>query len=192
MTKEELIKNYPWIEMIENNTRVLWYDMLPEGWRTAFGELFFSELNDALLKTFPEGIPDDFHILDIKEKWGKLRVSLSHDSEYINDVLFKYEYISSFICIDCGAPYPFAQMTYGSWVMPLCERCYVGNNSNELNKWHTSYLQTVLRDSISVRNGPEDKISVAVFSGKGTTEREIEIKSTWEKIFNSYVERTIV
>ena len=192
MTKEELIKNYPWIEMIENNTRVLWYDMLPEGWRTAFGELFFSELNEALLKTFPEGIPDDFHILDIKEKWGKLRVSLSHDSEYINDVLFKYEYISSFICIDCGAPYPFAQMTYGSWVMPLCERCYVGNNSNELNKWHTSYLQTVLRDSISVRNGPEDKISVAVFSGKGTTEREIEIKSTWEKIFNSYVERTIV
>lgn len=192
MTKEELIKNYPWIEMIENNTRVLWYDMLPEGWRIAFGELFFSELNEALLKTFPEGIPDDFHILDIKEKWGKLRVSLSHDSEYINDVLFKYEYISSFICIDCGAPYPFAQMTYGSWVMPLCERCYVGNNSNELNKWHTSYLQTVLRDSISVRNGPEDKISVAVFSGKGTTEREIEIKSTWEKIFNSYVERTIV
>lgn len=192
MTKEELIKNYPWIEMIENNTRVLWYDMLPEGWRTSFGELFFSELNEALLKTFPEGIPDDFHILDIKEKWGKLRVSLSHDSEYINDVLFKYEYISSFICIDCGAPYPFAQMTYGSWVMPLCERCYVGNNSNELNKWHTSYLQTVLRDSISVRNGPEDKISVAVFSGKGTTEREIEIKSTWEKIFNSYVERTIV
>ena len=192
MTKEELIKNYPWIEMIENNTRVLWYDMLPEGWRIAFGELFFSELNEALLKTFPEGIPDDFHILDIKEKWGKLRVSLSHDSEYINDVLFKYEYISSFICIDCGAPYPFAQMTYGSWVMPLCERCYVGNNSNELNKWHTSYLLTVLRDSISVRNGPEDKISVAVFSGKWTTEREIEIKSTWEKIFNSYVERTIV
>lgn len=192
MTKEELIKNYPWIEMIENNTRVLWYDMLPEGWRIAFGELFFGELNEALLKTFPEGIPDDFHILDIKEKWGKLRVSLSHDSEYINDVLFKYEYISSFICIDCGAPYPFAQMTYGSWVMPLCERCYVGNNSNELNKWHTSYLQTVLRDSISVRNGPEDKISVLVFSGKGTTEREIEIKSTWEKIFNSYVERTIV
>lgn len=192
MTKEELIKNYPWIEMIENNTRVLWYDMLPEGWRIAFGELFFSELNEALLKTFPEGIPDDFHILDIKEKWGKLRVSLSYDSEYINDVLFKYEYISSFICIDCGAPYPFAQMTYGSWVMPLCERCYVGNNSNELNKWHTSYLQTVLRDSISVRNGPEDKISVLVFSGKGTTEREIEIKSTWEKIFNFYVERTIV
>lgn len=192
MTKEELIKNYPWIEMLENNTRVLWYDMIPEGWRIAFGELFFSELDEALLKTFPEGIPDDFHILDIKEKWGKLRVSLSHESEYINDVLFKYEYISSFVCIDCGAPYPFAQMTYGSWIMPLCERCYIGNNSNELNKWHISYLQTVLKDSISVHNGPEETIEVTVWKGNEKSHRKINIKETWEKIFESYVDRTVV
>lgn len=187
-----LIEKYPWLKVSENDTKNSWADFIPAGWFCSFGEFFLEDLDIALKKTYPDGIPEDFHILNIKEKWGKLRVYLSHDSEYIEDVLCKYEYISSFVCIECGAPYPFAQMTYGSWIMPLCERCYVGNNYSELNKWHVSYLQTVLKDSISVSNGPEDKLVISVINEKGKTEREIEIKSTWEKIFNSYVEKTIV
>lgn len=193
---ETLVEKYPWLKLSEDNIKTSWADFMPEGWRKAFGEFFFDDLNSALKVAYPDGLPDDFRILNLKEKWGKLTVYLTSEPEVVSDILFKYEYISSFVCMVCGAPYPFAQMTYGSWVMPLCERCYIGNRSDDINKYHLAYIQTTLRDSYSVCNGPEDFITItttrSTSDGIVESQRTIDIKDTWEKIFDSYVQRTIV
>ena len=190
MNREELVNKYPWLK--EQSLVHSWADQIPEGWNIAFGELFFEDLDKAIKESYPDGIPDTFHIQDIKEKWGKLRVYLTQETDKIRDVLYIYEYLSSFVCIVCGAPYPFAQMTYDGWVMPLCERCYLGQNITNLDKYHTSYLQTVMKDCITVFKGPEDFITVESYDGENFIERKIETKNTWGRIFQRFIDRTVV
>lgn len=188
-SKEQMLDKYPWL----NVGMTSWIDMMPEGWYASFGEFFFEDLDAALKESYPDGLPEDFRILDIKEKWGSLRVYLTHEPQPVSDVLYKYQYISSFVCLMCGAPYPFAHMTYDGWVMPLCERCYIGKGSViQFDKYHNSYLRTVLRDSISVAEGPEDYITIECSDGKEKKERKIEIKETWKKIFQEYVRKTVI
>lgn len=188
----ELIKKYPWLKVSEDETQHSWADLMPQGWRVAFGDFFFEDLDNALKTAYPDGIPKDFRIIDLKEKWGKLTVYLTNEPEVVSDVLWKYEYISSFVCIICGAPYPFAQMTYDGWVMPLCERCYVGKHGADFDEYHKAYLQTVLKDSLSVCEGPEDFITIICSGSNGESEKKIEIKETWKKIFEQYVQNVLV
>ena len=189
----ELIKKYPWLKVSKDETQHSWADLMPQGWRVAFGGFFFEDLDEALKTAYPDGIPEDFRIMDLKEKWGKLTVYLTSEPEVVSDVLWKYEYISSFVCIICGAPYPFAQMTYDGWVMPQCERCYVGRHGAEFDEYHKAYLQTVLKDSLSVCEGPEDFITIVCSKPNGMTyEKKIEIKETWKKIFEQYVQNVLV
>lgn len=184
MNKEELIKKYSWSEP--------WIDQMPKGWLASFGDFFFEDLQEALEKSFPDGVPEDFRILQLKEKWGKLRVYLTHEPELVNDVLYAYEYISSFVCINCGLPYPFAQMTYDGWVEPLCEMCYYEQHPDKIDINCTAYLQTVLKDSISVLMGPEDYISIEQYDGEKYTQHKICIKDKWRKIFERFVQTTVV
>ena len=188
----ELIKKYPWLKVSKDETQHSWADLIPKGWRVAFGDFFFEDLDEALKTAYPDGIPEDFRIMDLKEKWGKLTVYLTSEPEVVSDVLWKYEYISSFVCIICGAPYPFAQMTYDGWVMPQCERCYVGRHGAEFDEYHKAYLQTVLKDSLSVCEGPEDFITIICSGPNGKSEKKIEIKETWKKIFEQYVQNVLV
>ena len=192
MDNVQLVEKYPWMKIVDPDDCVYtWAELMPQGWYKAFGELFFEDLDKALKESYPEGIPEDFQLLDLKEKWGSLRVYLSSEPRLVSDVLYKYEYISSFICIECGIPYPFAHMTYDGWVMPLCEKCYISDRT-EIEQCHKNYLQTVLKDSISVCKGPEDYITIDCYDGKEHTERKIDIKTTWDKIFEGYVQRTLV
>ena len=192
MNKELLIEKYPWLKLKDEDPQHTWIDLMPKGWFVAFGEFFFEDLDHALMESYPEGIPEDFHITDIKEKWGTLRVYMTHHPEAVRDVVFTYEYLSSFVCIVCGAPYPFAQMTYDGWIMPMCEKCYIGDSINEFEKYHNMYLQTVLKDCLTVAEGPKDFITIESFDGENEVDRKIDVKRVWEKIFQAYVERTIV
>lgn len=192
MNNKELLRKYPWLKFSDDSSDGCWADMIPIGWLESFGEFLLEDLDTALKNSYPEGLPEDFRILDIKEKWGSLRVYLTHEPEPVSDVLYRYQYISSFVCMICGAPYPFAHMTYDGWVVPLCERCYVGKNNVDPDKYCNSYRRTVLRDSISVSEGPEDSITVGCSNGDERTQRVIEIKSTWKKVFQAYVMKTVV
>lgn len=197
MNNKELAERYPWLWLREDfrsdSEEILtWADMIPTGWYTAFGELLFEDLDRALKESYPEGIPEDFVILDVKEKWGRLVIYLSEETRLVRDVLLTYEYLSSFVCISCGVPYPFSHMTYEGWVMPLCEKCFSKKCRKDLDN-NNRYLQTILKDSISVFKGPEKYLELNVLKGDGTEEKQqINIHPTWKRIVEKYVNQTLV
>jgi hypothetical protein len=127
-----LKRKYPWLfktwdykkrayVFLKNPLNSMYYDM-PRGWRIAFGNDLLRDL-DALLKSVPGWI-DDYHIDQIKEKFGSLRW---YDSGYPEEVgilykriMAKYEVLSGLTCLGCGKP---ATHYSRGWIAPLCDSC---------------------------------------------------------------------
>ena len=97
-------------------------DMMPNGWRIAFGELMCEELKEELSKF---DFIDEFHFIDIKEKWGQLRIV--HNGVplgcNVEEILSKYQYLSENICCRCGKP--DVPMTNYGWISPYCKECFI-------------------------------------------------------------------
>ena len=124
MTDKELIERYPWLrvcslykkgEFIDGTM----LDYMPKGWRAAFGEQMCEEINNEIL-TWDKTEREQFHVAQIKEKWGGLRFYVSHGSKKLYEIIDKYEQMSKFICIDCGAP---ATKMSTRWISPYCDEC---------------------------------------------------------------------
>ena len=100
-----------------------WYDDIPEGWRKAFGKQLTKDLYTCLKKY---NHLHDFHFVDIKEKWGSLRLAhslLVNDrkcEEELDYITAKYEFMSYGYCIHCGKP--ARHVTHG-WVSFICDDC---------------------------------------------------------------------
>ena len=87
---------------------------MPEGWYKAFGKMFIKELIDELEK---DNYLDDFEILQIKEKYGGLRIYIGSAPEAIHRLIDEYEELSYNYCQICGKP----GKTYDNgWIMTLC------------------------------------------------------------------------
>lgn len=127
MTNKELCNKYPWLirrsrftdEIIDEAYEWTELDDMPDGWRTAFGEQMCKEMNDEML-TWPEDEYNSFRILDIKEKYGALRVYVRHETPKLHEIIQKYSRISENICIDCGKP---AHWISKGWICPYCDDC---------------------------------------------------------------------
>lgn len=102
-----------------------------DGWVNSFIPQLKDELFD-LLGSYVE----QFNVLEIKEKFGKLVVCWNFDldglqNEYVQDVeelyeqienlLHKYADLSSKTCIICGEP---GIMRDDYWITPWCDKCY--------------------------------------------------------------------
>ena len=94
-------------------------DSMPEGWRKAFGNMMMEELREVLVE---ENFLDGFRILEIKEKWGELRLYTNYHNDKIERIIKKYSTLSKNICIHCGRP--DTRMTGGGWYSPICEECH--------------------------------------------------------------------
>ena len=92
-------------------------DQMPEGWRIAFGEQLCAELMQELERY---DCVDDFRIVQLKEKFGMLRLYTNFSTDGIDDVIDKYTEISKRTCIRCGKP--ATHITCG-WIEPWCEDC---------------------------------------------------------------------
>jgi len=103
-------------------------EFLPEGWVDTFVPELKNELADAL-----GSYVDDFVVLQIKEKYGALRMYWHWaDKDYADDeakdlsalyneieaVIGKYERISEKTCVVCGAD---ATKFTTAWVLPVCD-----------------------------------------------------------------------
>ena len=120
----DYIKKYPWARL-----RALWsmeideerdaMDDMPEGWKIAFGDLMFEELDEAI---FRENLQDDFVVEQVKEKFGGLRFYVNVANESIWDIIDKYEAISEHVCIECGKP--DVPMLNTAWISPMCPECF--------------------------------------------------------------------
>lgn len=139
-----LIDKYPWLSLnrewfwseeeseyngyyknVEEDYMLTWLDMIPDGWRLAFGLDMVEELDKEIKKW---SCLDQFIIMDIKEKWGTLRVDISAEpvGSNIHDILDKYVELSYDTCVMCGKKAKYFSRGY---ILPLCEDC-----KNKINK----------------------------------------------------------
>lgn len=106
-------------------------NFLYDGWVNSFIPQLKDELFD-LLGSYVE----QFNVLQIKEKFGKLTVYWNFNldglqDEYVQDIedlyeqiedlLHKYEELSSKTCIICGE---LGDMRDDYWITPWCDKCY--------------------------------------------------------------------
>lgn len=127
MGNKELIEKYPfltvrnvWTDEILD-TEYTQFDMIPDGWRKAFGMQMIEELNSILVKA---GCIDDYRIIQIKEKFGALRwydngIPKNAFEEY-TAWADKYSELSARVCINCGKP---ATKLSRGWICPYCDDC---------------------------------------------------------------------
>jgi len=132
---KQLIAKYPWLlprnrwtgEVIDDyDYSYTELDDMPDGWRAAFGEQMCEEIQQALNVMEPD-VANTFRIMQIKEKYGFLHFYTNWLTDQIREIIYKYEEISKYTCIRCGAP--ATQITTG-WICPFCDKCaevYHGN-----------------------------------------------------------------
>lgn len=93
------------------------WDAMPAGWNKAFGKQYLKELKKQLKK---DKMLYKFRIMDLKEKYGTLRLYVNYGSKELYNIIDKYESLSWNTCIECGKP---ATHTSKGWISPYCEEC---------------------------------------------------------------------
>lgn len=81
------------------------------------GKGWWSILEACLPKLKDAGVQQ---IVQIKEKFGSLRLYVSNSSELIRQLIDDAESATSVTCEFCGAP---GSPRYGGWVKTLCDKC---------------------------------------------------------------------
>lgn len=113
---------YPWLTEEDS-----WADEIPIGWRDSF----FENMCDDLISALGDYV-DNFEIIQLKEKYGSIRLYWNWKDENIfteeqihnltntiRDVISKYEAISYHTCVRCG------KLSTGytkPWILPVCDK----------------------------------------------------------------------
>ena len=71
------------------------YDNISDGWKKAFGKQLSKDLRKVLKE---ENCLHSFYFVDIKEKWGSLRLSGAFTTDKIDEVIEYYELLSRCYC----------------------------------------------------------------------------------------------
>ena len=96
-----LYLQFPFIQFYKGCTIL---DDMPIGWKKAFGVQMCREIKDALLRNGGRKALKQYHVDQVKEKYGSLRWYDSYGNDEVNDIIAKYECISYYTCVDCGRP----------------------------------------------------------------------------------------
>lgn len=152
-----------WKEKILNN--------MPKGWVDAFGDLLCEELSKV--------VSDDFDILEVKEKFGSLRIYYGGTvSDEVRNIIMKYEYISKYICHQCGKP--DVRMIDIGYIIPCCDNCYYNFYYKDL-----LYADVAIKYTVFI---PNHMLTHKYFNGEWT-EEQIDISETVAKIRARWIER---
>ena len=165
-----LMERYPFIRGYADFTD---YNLIPRGWRKAFGLDLLENIREILIKY---AIPlNTLHFADIKEKYGELRMYADFDFDFdasheawkeINDTIDDYSVVSRNVCICCGRP--DSGITKGYWIEPICESCW---------NCHSPYDESVTLGKI-----PDTYTIKHYSSEKGDWNEERNIKDKADKI----------
>lgn len=102
----------------QNKIQVLIEDT-PEGWWKAFGGDMLKDFYEAWTHLDDEQ-KEEFSFLQVKEKFGELRIYACPFTSEMNEICHKYESKSRFVCIDCGER---ATKVSNGWISPYCDKC---------------------------------------------------------------------
>ena len=125
LRNKKLVKRYPWIAPVGwkwnkvKDYSYTMYDDVPIGWKRAFGKIMLEEYREVLIRNH---YLKDFQWVEVKEKYGTLRLYSNGAPMEVLRLESKYDYISGFFCISCGRMN--SPVLIEGWVQPLCEDCY--------------------------------------------------------------------
>ena len=121
--RKKLIEEYPYLQPrnIFTNEISKDYDYqfihgeydLPDGWLELFLQMC-EDIKEPLIKV---DYLDKFRFLQIKEKYGSMRVYTYGATNEVLDIIRKYEFLSAMVCCVCGKPANIR--TYG-YICPYC------------------------------------------------------------------------
>ena len=120
LRNKKLIKRYPWIALVDwygnkvNDYSYTMYDDVPIGWKRAFGKIMLEEYREVLIRNH---YLKEFQWVQVKEKYGTLRLYSNAAPMEVLDLESKYDYISGFFCISCGRMN--APLLNDRWYEPL-------------------------------------------------------------------------
>lgn len=190
--ERKIFKKYPWLhyrqwrldkkkrsinpnnKWAESKKYLAYYD-IPEGWKRSFGKLMLDEIN----KVVKEDGLKDYHIEQIKEKYGTLRWYDCGGNKKIDRITSAFEQLSGNICLLCGKP--DVKMTTCGWYYPCCKECWEKNKYN-----HMPYEEAIS----SIDNGiMPDSYKVTRFSKDGDETVEYDISEYANKIRELYIRR---
>lgn len=116
---DEIIEDYDysWTEL----------DAIPDGWRKTYGKLICEDIAKMMGEK-----AKDFRFIQIKEKFGQLRMYDNGATEEWDIQNMKYEHLTENTCIRCGKI--GVPMTDDGWFLPLCKECYE-KNAEEKKKY---------------------------------------------------------
>lgn len=128
---KQLLEYYPFLDMytylvsegMQSETTGDSIDMnmltsMPDGWLRTIGFDLCEDLRTALKK---DKLLHKAYITELKEKSGILDITVYPGSKRVDDILSKYEDLSSCYCMYCGNPTRF--MTKGK-ISYLCNSCF--------------------------------------------------------------------
>lgn len=174
-------KKYSWLRLRdlysgEIDTECDAMDDLPEGWKKAFGPMMCEELDIAIKAA---GLEDEFIFEQVKEKFGELRMYYSPHAREVDEIIQKYEVLSSNICIHCCKP--DVPMINTGWISPICRDCY----------YELSNPEDITYEMVSEgkNNRMSDSYKVTRYSKTGNVETVYDIHETADKIREEYARR---
>lgn len=153
---------------------------IPTGWSKAFGQMLVDEINS---------IAEDSHVVDAKEKFGELRITITVgnnnnyfernqevDWDEINRITDKYKVLSRNICIWCGKPDVYVVDT--AWIYPCCKDCFKKNISSAKKYEDVICDDGVMADSYKINRWSDDGYEQVEFDVFETAKK---IRDRWAK-----------
>lgn len=121
---------------------------LPQGWF----KLFLQCCEDIREPLERNECMDKFRFLQVKEKYGSMRLYSNGAPEEVLQILYKYELLSRQVCCICGKPATLE--TYG-YICPYCNDCIISSGENPSSAVSItikkSYMHTVCHDGNETR-----------------------------------------
>lgn len=134
---------------IDDSYECTYLDAMNKGWLKAFGIPMIEDIQNEV-NTWPQTERDNFYFMDIKEKFGELRVYTSHMTGKLFEILEAYCAISRNVCVICGK-LDVPMVTRG-WISPYCRDCALNADLDTLDEY----------DEV-VRDKPKDIVNTLTF-----------------------------
>ena len=190
MTNEQLLNRYPFLiprnsftGKIVDGFDYTYNEMeanIPAGWWKRWGELWCEDLLNFCKQNNYD--PNEVMLLQVKEKFGGLRVYHNGLPEGWTEHEYAWEYISQHTCIECGEfPVPLRD---DGWICPYCDKCFKKNHNNaskeEIERW------TCESDKM------QEYITIMTYSASGTTKKLIDMKPYYSMLGWKYRKEDLI
>lgn len=175
--EQQIVQKYPFLHIrdidgtIDTHSKFPMMSLeIPDGWEMLFTQ-FCDDLKEVLIE---EGHLNTFYFVQIKEKYNRLECYSGHfETDKISQVLRKYEYLSQFVCTQCGKPATIE--TVQGYIESFCDDC-----------WQAQHRRCMARDIEFDTLFKISTFEISTFGrSTGTVTTVINVSDEWNRYLKS-------